>query len=112
MGISTIQSYRGAQIFEAIGLNEELIDEFFTSTPSRIGGIGLSELEQEAISRHSSAHDTTRANGNLETKPGGQYQWRRDGEFHMWNPKTIATLQHAVKNNEWNSYEQFADYVD
>ena len=112
MGISTIQSYRGAQIFEAIGLNEELIDEFFTSTPSRIGGIGLAELEQEAIARHRSAHDTTRANGNLEINPGGQYQWRRDGEFHMWNPKTIATLQHAVKNNEWNSYEQFADYVD
>ena len=112
MGISTIQSYRGAQIFEAIGLNEDLINEYFTSTPSRIGGIGIDELEKEVIARHNSAYRGTRLNGNLEISPGGQYQWRRDGEFHMWNPKTIASLQHAVRNNQWESYEQFADHVD
>ena len=112
MGISTIQSYRGAQIFEAIGLNKELIDEYFTSTPSRIGGIGLDEIQKEVINRHSTAYGATRPYGNLQINPGGQYQWRRDGEFHMWNPKTIASLQHAVKNNQWDSYQQFADHVD
>ncbi len=112
MGISTIQSYRGAQIFEAVGLNEKLVNEYFTSTPSRIGGIGMEELEVEAVSRHQSGYGETEVAGNLDIKSGGQYHWRRDGEFHMWNPKTIASLQHAVKSNNWATYEQFASYVD
>tara|TARA_B100000678_G_C18227074_1_gene509295 strand:+ start:1037 stop:5593 length:4557 start_codon:yes stop_codon:yes gene_type:complete len=112
MGISTIQSYRGAQIFEAVGLNQSIIDEYFTWTPSRIGGIGIEEIGKEYISRHSFGFGTKRNSANLEVSQGGQYQWRRDGEYHMWNPNTIASLQHAVRENSWDSYEQFADFVD
>ena len=112
MGISAIQSYRGAQIFEAVGLNDTLIDEYFTGTPSRIGGINIEEIESEALQRHYSAYGEDNLAGNMHIKAGGQYQWRRDGEHHMWNPKTIASLQHAVRHNTWESYEQFANFVD
>ena len=112
MGISAIQSYRGAQIFEAVGLSETVIGEYFTGTPSRIGGINIEEIESEALQRHHSAFGEDDIAGNMHIKPGGQYQWRRDGEHHMWNPKTIASLQHAVRNNTWESYEEFADFVD
>ena len=94
MGISTIQSYRGAQIFEAVGLERELIDLHFTGTASRIGGIGLKELATEALERHARAYPTT----HDDLLPvGGVYAWRRDGEHHMWNPETIALVQHAVR---------------
>jgi len=94
MGISTIQSYRGAQIFEAVGLERELIDRYFTGTASRIGGIGLDVLAQEALMRHARAYPVARD----ELLPvGGVYAWRRDGEHHMWNPETIALVQHAVR---------------
>ena len=94
MGISTIQSYRGAQIFEAVGLERELIDRHFTGTASRIGGVGLDVLAMEALERH------RRAWPALEDDllpVGGVYAWRRDGEHHMWNPETIALVQHAVR---------------
>ncbi len=94
MGISTIQSYRGAQIFEAVGLGRELIDRHFIGTASRIGGVGLPELAQEALERHARAwpipHDDV-------LPVGGVYAWRRDGEHHIWNPETIALVQHAVR---------------
>ncbi len=97
MGISTIQSYRGAQIFEAVGLARELIDAHFTGTASRIGGVGLDVLATEALERHARA-------GWVGSRPhdpllpvGGVYAWRRDGEHHMWNPETIALVQHAVR---------------
>jgi glutamate synthase domain-containing protein 2/glutamate synthase domain-containing protein 1/glutamate synthase domain-containing protein 3 len=94
MGISTIQSYRGAQIFEAVGLEPELIDTHFTGTASRIGGIGLDVLAAEALARHARAYPTP----HDELLPvGGVYAWRRDGEHHMWNPETIALVQHAVR---------------
>ncbi|MGO9956394.1 MAG: glutamate synthase large subunit, partial [Solirubrobacteraceae bacterium] len=94
MGISTIQSYCGAQIFEAVGLEPELIDRYFTGTASRIGGIGLDVLAAEALSRHFRAYPRT----DREVLPvGGVLQWRRDGELHIWNPDTIASLQHAVR---------------
>ncbi len=94
MGISTIQSYCGAQIFEAVGLDRELIDEHFTGTASRIGGVGLDQLSTEAMERHFRAYPRT----HREVLPvGGVLQWRRDGELHVWNPDTIATLQHAVQ---------------
>ncbi len=94
MGISTIQSYRGAQIFEAVGLERELIERHFTGTASRIGGVGLDVLATEALERH------RRAWPALEDDllpVGGVYAWRRDGEHHMWNPETIALVQHAVR---------------
>ena len=94
MGISTIQSYCGAQIFEAVGLEPELIDRHFTGTASRIGGIGLEVLAAEALGRHFRAYPRT----DREVLPvGGVLQWRRDGERHIWNPDTIASLQHAVR---------------
>ena len=110
MGISTIQSYRGAQIFEAVGLNQEFIDTYFTWTPSRIGGIGLDGIEEECRQRHEFAYlDLTMA-GGLELKAGGHYQWRRDGEHHMWNPDSIAKLQHAVRTGDFKTFQEFADY--
>ncbi|HEY2397371.1 MAG TPA: glutamate synthase large subunit [Solirubrobacteraceae bacterium] len=94
MGISTIQSYRGAQIFEAVGLEKGLIDKHFTGTASRIGGVGLDVLATEALERHARAYPAARD----ELLPvGGVYAWRRDGEHHMWNPETIALVQHAVR---------------
>ncbi|HEV8099233.1 MAG TPA: glutamate synthase-related protein, partial [Gaiellaceae bacterium] len=95
MGISTIQSYRGAQIFEAVGLERELIDKHFTGTASRIGGVGTRVLATEALERHARAYPAARD----ELLPvGGVYAWRRDGEHHIWNPETIALVQQAVRN--------------
>ncbi|MFZ1153862.1 MAG: glutamate synthase large subunit [Solirubrobacteraceae bacterium] len=99
MGISTIQSYRGAQIFEAVGLEPELIDRHFTGTASRIGGIGLEVLATEALERHTRAYPVIQD----DLLPvGGVYAWRRDGEHHMWNPETIALVQHAVRSANGN----------
>jgi glutamate synthase (NADPH/NADH) large chain/glutamate synthase (ferredoxin) len=95
MGISTIQSYRGAQIFEAVGLERELIDAHFTGTASRIGGVGLQVLAEEALERHARAYPASR---DPLLPVGGVYAWRRDGEHHMWNPETIALVQHAVRS--------------
>ena len=97
MGISTIQSYRGAQIFEAVGLDREVIDRHFTGTASRIGGVGLEVLAQEALERHARAYPIAGASPEELLPVGGVYAWRRDGEHHMWNPETIALVQHAVR---------------
>lgn len=98
MGISTLQSYRGAQIFEAIGLDRELVNRYFTGTPSRLGGIGLDVIQREALARHSFAYPKVTVSGNLDLEPGGQYQWRHGGEYHAYNPDTVAKLQHAVRH--------------
>ena len=112
MGISTIQSYRGAQIFEAVGLDEEFVDEYFTWTPSRIGGIGIDEIEEESRVRHSFAYVDLVMPGSMQLDAGGFYQWRRDGEYHMWNPTTIAKLQHAARSNNWATYLEFAEWAN
>jgi glutamate synthase domain-containing protein 2/glutamate synthase domain-containing protein 1/glutamate synthase domain-containing protein 3 len=98
MGISTIQSYRSAQIFEAVGLSRELIDRHFTGTASRIGGVGLPELAVEALERHARGWPGSTTDELLPV--GGVYAWRRDGERHIWNPETIALVQHAVRAAE------------
>src|SRR3954453_12583559 len=110
MGISTVRSYTGAQIFEAVGLEKELVDRHFTGTPSRIGGVGLDVLASEALDRHARAYPAAES----ELLPsGGIYAWRRDGEFHGWNPETVATLQHAARGEDVAaSYERFARYVN
>src|SRR5262249_49067652 len=106
-GISTRHSYRGAQIFEAVGLNREVIDRYFTWTASRIEGIGLDVLAAEAQERHDHAYKVSPAlDGDLWV--GGQYQWRRRGEHHMYNPNTIAKVQHAVPAG---SYKMFKEYT-
>jgi glutamate synthase domain-containing protein 2/glutamate synthase domain-containing protein 1/glutamate synthase domain-containing protein 3 len=101
MGISTIQSYSGAQIFEAVGLEPALIDRHFTGTASRIGGVGLEVLATEALQRHARAWPTPTLGDGVDSSGllpvGGIYAWRRDGEHHMWNPETIALVQHAVR---------------
>jgi glutamate synthase domain-containing protein 2/glutamate synthase domain-containing protein 1/glutamate synthase domain-containing protein 3 len=97
MGISTIQSYRGAQIFEAVGLDKELIDKHFTYTASRIGGVGVDVLAVEALERHARAYPAGGRGLDQLLPVGGVYAWRRDGEHHMWNPETIALVQHAVR---------------
>ena len=110
MGISTIRSYTGAQIFEAIGLEKELVDRHFTGTPSRVGGVGLNVLAWECLDRHSRAYPAA----SSELLPaGGVYAWRRDGEFHGWNPETIAALQQAARRSGGaDAYERFATYVN
>jgi glutamate synthase domain-containing protein 2/glutamate synthase domain-containing protein 1/glutamate synthase domain-containing protein 3 len=97
MGISTIQSYCGAQIFEAVGLERELIDRYFTGTASRVGGVGLQALAIEALERHARAYPSGPAIADELLPVGGVYAWRRDGEHHIWNPETIALVQHAVR---------------
>ena len=112
MGISTVQSYRGAQIFEAVGLDEALIDEYFTWTPSRVGGIGLDAIEREALQRHAAAYDAVAVPADQSLPLGGFYQWRRGGEHHQWNPDTIAMLQHAARTNNYDVYRKFARLVN
>ncbi len=97
MGISTLQSYRGAQIFEAIGLDKDMVARYFTGTPSRLGGVGLDIIQQESLSRHESAYPKMDIKGSIDLDPGGQYQWRRFGEHHAYNPDTVAQLQQAVR---------------
>ncbi len=110
MGISTIRSYTGAQIFEAIGLEQAIVDRHFTGTPSRVGGVGLNVLAWECLDRHRRAYPA--ASSEL-LPPGGVYAWRRDGEYHGWNPETIATLQQAARRDGGpDAYERFATYVN
>ena len=113
MGISTVASYTGAQVFEAIGLDRALIDEYFTGTASRIGGIGLSVLAAEVATRHRMAYEsrpTERAHRELEV--GGEYQWRREGEYHLFNPKTVFKLQHATRSKQYAIFKEYTAPVD
>jgi glutamate synthase domain-containing protein 2/glutamate synthase domain-containing protein 1/glutamate synthase domain-containing protein 3 len=109
MGISALSSYCGAQVFEAVGLSTELVERFFTGTPSRIGGIGLPELAEGALARHGRAYPVS---DDALLPVVGLYAWRRDGEHHQWNPETIALLQHAVRGGGRPTYEQFAAAVN
>ena len=106
MGISAVKSYQGAQIFEALGIGEEVIDKYFTSTASRIGGIGLDEIAKEVGSRMEAAYKTAETKPGLES--GGVYQWRKDGEYHMFNPKTIYQLQNAVRKGDYNLFKEYS----
>jgi glutamate synthase (NADPH/NADH) large chain len=106
MGISTLQSYRGAQIFEAVGLDATLIERHFTGTASRLSGVGIAELGREVAERH--ARGFAPSADVSELPAGGFLQWRRRGEHHKWNPTTIAALQRASQQGDWESYEAFA----
>jgi glutamate synthase domain-containing protein 2/glutamate synthase domain-containing protein 1/glutamate synthase domain-containing protein 3 len=111
MGISTIQSYRGAQIFEAIGLNSELVDRYFTGTPSRIEGVGLEHLAEEALALHRRGFPHERVQSPL-LDVGGQYQWRREGEFHLFNPETVAKLQQATRQGSYKTFKEYSALVN
>jgi glutamate synthase domain-containing protein 2/glutamate synthase domain-containing protein 1/glutamate synthase domain-containing protein 3 len=111
MGISTIKSYCGAQIFEAVGLGRELVDKYFTWTPSRVGGIELEEVAREAQQQHARAYPTYPLNGHtLEVY--GQYQYRKDGELHLFNPRTIHLLQKAARTNDYRTFKEYTRLID
>jgi glutamate synthase domain-containing protein 2 len=111
MGISTLQSYRGAQIFEAIGLNQNLIDKYFTGTASRIEGVGLDVLAREAQMKHEHAfRPFTESETELEV--GGSYQYRVNGEYHLLNPLTVSKLQHAVHDKRFETFEEYSELID
>jgi glutamate synthase (NADPH/NADH) large chain len=113
MGISTVASYTGAQIFEAVGLGEELVEEYFTGTVSRLGGIGIDEIAEEVRRRHVMAHPdnpTERAHRTLQV--GGEYQWRREGEYHLFNPETVYKLQHSTRSGRYEIFKEYTSRVD
>ena len=113
MGVSTVASYTGAQIFEAVGLGNELVDRYFTGTVSRLGGIGLDEVAAEVAARHAAAHPhrpEERAHRKLEL--GGEYQWRREGEHHLFNPTTVFKLQHSTRAKRFDVFREYSRSVD
>ena len=113
MGISTVASYSGAQIFEAIGLGHEIISECFTGTVSRLGGVGFEVIANEVKQNHQVAFPSNPgANPHRTLEPGGEYQWRRDGEFHLFNPETVFKLQHATKERRYDIFREYTKMVD
>ena len=113
MGISTVASYTGAQIFEAIGLATDVVDEYFTGTVSRLSGIGLDVIADEIAARHALAYPinpSERAHRTLEV--GGEYQWRREGEYHLFNPDTVFKLQHATREGRYDIFKEYTAAVD
>ena len=112
IGISTLNSYRGSQLFECIGINTKVVGKYFPNTPTRIQGIGLYEIEKEIAKRHAKAFAKKEVAANLDVPMGGEYRWRRDGEKHMFNPLSVAKLQKAVRNNEPDSYKEFSEMVN
>jgi len=113
MGISTVSSYRGAQVFEALGLSHELIGDYFTGTTSRLGGIGLDVIAAEVAARHAEAYP---ASGNFQAHQrlavGGEYQWRRDGEEHLFDPETVFRLQHSTRTRQFDVFREYTKRVD
>ena len=113
MGISTVASYRGAQVFEAIGLSSELVDEFFTGTVSQLGGVGLEVIAAETAARHAAAYppDGIRQ-AHRKLLVGGEYQWRREGEPHLFDPDTVFRLQHATRSRRYDVFKQYTRRID
>ena len=111
MGISTLQSYRGAQVFEAVGLNQSLVDTYFSGTSSRIQGVSLDLLAREALLKHAHAFQPL-TESETELVVGGRYQFREDGEYHLLNPETISKLQHAVRQNNPATFQEYTDLLD
>ncbi len=113
MGISTVASYTGAQVFEAIGLGHELVDEYFTGTTSRIGGVGLDVLAEEVAARHRFAYlERPEEAAHRDLWVGGEYQWRREGEHHLFNPETVFKLQHATRSKRYDIFKEYTTRVD
>lgn len=110
MGISTIQSYQGAQIFEALGISQNVVDKYFSGTTTRIGGIGLEHIEKEVLIRHEKAFDNVTKDMSLET--GGEYKWRAKGEYHMFNPESIYKLQKACRTGDYSLYKEYAEEMN
>lgn len=111
MGISTLQSYHGAQIFEALGIHKDVIDQYFTGTVSRIGGLTLDDIAREALAKHSLAFPET-ANATPKLEVGGVYQWKQRGEAHLFNPQTIHLLQHSTKTNDYGVFKKYSSIIN
>ena len=113
MGISTIASYTGAQVFEAIGLSQEIVDEYFVGTTSRLGGVSLDVIAEETIARHHIAYPPGGEIPGTKRLPiGGEYQWRREGEPHLFDPETVFTLQHSTRNKRYDIFKRYTDRVN
>ncbi len=112
IGISTLNSYRGSQLFECVGINTKVVDKYFPNTPTRIQGIGLYQIEKEIAKRHGNAFSKKEIAATLDLEIGGEYRWRRDGEKHMFNPLSVAKLQKAVRGNEASTYKEYAAMVN
>jgi len=113
MGISTIASYTGAQVFEAIGLSQEVVDEYFVGTTSRLGGVSLDIIAEETIARHHIAYPPGgEVPGTKRLPIGGEYQWRREGEPHLFDPETVFTLQHSTRNKRYDIFKRYTDRVN
>ena len=113
MGISTVSSYSGAQTFEAVGLSQEFVDEFFTGTKSRLGGVGIDVIAEENSARHRSAYPTDGApRGHERLATGGEWQWRRDGAPHLFNPETVFKLQHSTRERRYDIFREYTSMVD
>ncbi len=113
MGISTIASYTGAQVFEAVGLSREVIDEYFPGTPSPLGGDGIDQIAEAVLHHHRRAFfDRDEEQRLLPLETGGNYQWRRDGEFHLFNPETVFLLQHATREKRLDVFKRYSQLVD
>ncbi len=113
MGISTITSYTGAQVFEAVGLDQSVVDRYFTGTPSKLGGVGLDVLAEEVARRHRLAFETRSGElAHRELEIGGEYEWRREGEYHLFNPRTVFKLQHATRAKRYEIFKEYTRLVD
>ena len=113
MGISTVASYTGAQVFECVGLSNEVIDDYFTDTTSKLGGIDLNVLAEEVALRHRFAHlDNPEEVAHRNLWAGGEYQWRREGEFHLFNPETVYRLQHSTRTGQYELFKEYTELVD
>ncbi len=113
MGISTVASYTGAQVFEAIGIGQEVIDRYFAGTSSKLGGIGLDVIAEEVRKRHEFAYlDRPEKAAHRDLWAGGEYQWRREGEYHLFNPETVFKLQHATRTKQYEVFKEYTQLVD
>ncbi|MBO3737169.1 glutamate synthase large subunit [Actinoplanes flavus] len=113
MGISTVSSYCGAQVFEAVGLDNKLLQRYFAGTSGRIGGVGLDGIHQEVKARHDKAYPANRAErAHRRLEVGGEHQWRREGELHLFNPETVFLLQHATRSKQYDVFKRYTEKVD
>ncbi|BCB73970.1 glutamate synthase large subunit [Phytohabitans flavus] len=113
MGISTVSSYCGAQVFEAVGLDARLVERYFAGTPGKIGGAGLAEIHEEVMARHARAYPANQAERtHRRLEVGGEYQWRREGELHLFNPETVFLLQHATRSRQYDVFRKYTSTVD
>ncbi|MEU4841550.1 glutamate synthase large subunit [Nocardia testacea] len=113
MGISTVASYNGAQLFQVIGLSQELVDEYFTGLRSHLDGIGLDEIATDVATRHAVAFlENRNERAHRELEVGGEYQWRREGEYHLFNPDTVFKLQHATRSGQYSIFKEYTKLVD